>query len=110
MGRMHSKGKGMSSSALPYKRSAPSWCKTTAAEVKESICKLARKGATPSQIGVLLRDSNGIPQVRRCSLALVGPVGPQLGCAGGFWREGASMHASAWSLHAPGPTRLPHPA
>jgi small subunit ribosomal protein S13e len=33
MGRMHSKGKGMSSSALPYRRSAPSWLKTTTAEV-----------------------------------------------------------------------------
>ncbi|KAL6752903.1 ribosomal protein S13 component of cytosolic 80S ribosome and 40S small subunit [Haematococcus lacustris] len=63
MGRMHSKGKGMSSSALPYKRSPPSWCKTTATEVTDQICKLARKGMTPSQIGVILRDSNGIPQV-----------------------------------------------
>lgn len=62
---MHSGGKGISSSALPYKRSAPSWCKATATEVKESICKLARKGMTPSQIGVVLRDSNGIPQVRQ---------------------------------------------
>jgi len=26
--------------------------------------KLARKGLTPSQIGVTLRDSHGIPQVR----------------------------------------------
>lgn len=34
MGRMHSKGKGMSSSALPYKRSPPSWLKTTVAEVR----------------------------------------------------------------------------
>jgi len=64
MGRMHSKGKGKSSSALPYKRSAPSWVKSTAEEVKESICKLARKGLTPSQIGVLLRDQSGVPQVR----------------------------------------------
>mmetsp|Transcript_12736 Transcript_12736/g.22521 ORF Transcript_12736/g.22521 Transcript_12736/m.22521 type:complete len:153 (-) Transcript_12736:2412-2870(-) len=63
MGRMHSKGKGMSSSAMPYKRSAPSWCKATSTEVNDSICKLARKGMTPSQIGVVLRDSNGIPQV-----------------------------------------------
>mmetsp|Transcript_22163 Transcript_22163/g.21866 ORF Transcript_22163/g.21866 Transcript_22163/m.21866 type:complete len:152 (+) Transcript_22163:36-491(+) len=63
MGRMHSKGKGMSSSALPYKRTPPSWCKTTSAEVTEHICKLARKGMTPSQIGVVLRDSHGIPQV-----------------------------------------------
>jgi ribosomal protein S15P/S13E len=31
--------------------------------VTEHICKLAKKGMTPSQIGVLLRDSHGIPQV-----------------------------------------------
>jgi hypothetical protein len=30
----------------------------------EHIIKLARKGLTPSQIGVTLRDSHGIPQVR----------------------------------------------
>merc|ERR1712070_427145 len=63
MGRMHSKGKGMSKSALPYKRSPPSWVKATAQEVTETICKLAKKGHTPSQIGVILRDSHGIPQV-----------------------------------------------
>jgi small subunit ribosomal protein S13e len=27
------------------------------------VCKLARKGLTPSQIGVILRDSHGIAQV-----------------------------------------------
>lgn len=64
MGRMHSKGKGMSSSALPYSRTPPSWCKADASEVGEQICKLARKGLTPSQIGVILRDSHGVPQVR----------------------------------------------
>jgi hypothetical protein len=52
------------SSALPYKRSPPSWLKTTPDEVVEHIMKLARKGLTPSQIGVTLRDSHGIPQVR----------------------------------------------
>jgi hypothetical protein len=62
---MHSKGKGISDRATPYKRSAPSWCKATPADVVDSICKLARKGVTPSQIGVVLRDSHGIPQVRR---------------------------------------------
>jgi len=56
---MHSKGKGMSSSALPYKRSPPTWLKVTAQEVTENICKLAKKGHTPSQIGVILRDSHG---------------------------------------------------
>jgi len=64
MGRMHSNGKGLSGSALPYKRSAPSWLKVTPSEVTETITKFARKGLTPSQIGVLLRDSHGIAQVK----------------------------------------------
>jgi len=32
--------------------------------VKEEITKYAKKGLTPSQIGVVLRDSMGVPQVR----------------------------------------------
>ncbi|KAI5862100.1 40S ribosomal protein S13 [Durotheca rogersii] len=64
MGRLHSNGKGISSSATPYSRTPPSWLKTTPAQVEEQICRLARKGATPSQIGVVLRDSHGIAQVR----------------------------------------------
>ena len=63
MGRMHTPGKGMSGSALPYKRSAPSWLKITPTEVTEMIVKMAKKGMTPSQIGVMLRDNQGIAQV-----------------------------------------------
>eukprot|EP00957_Ditylum_brightwellii_P108775 8297598-Ditylum_brightwellii.AAC.1 len=63
MGRLHAPGKGISKSALPYKRSPPSWLKVSPADVEEHVCKLAKKGLTPSQIGVILRDSNGIAQV-----------------------------------------------
>lgn len=34
MGRMHSKGKGISKSALPYRRSTPSWFKQNPAEAR----------------------------------------------------------------------------
>ena len=64
MGRMYGKGKGISSSATPYKRTPPSWLKMRAEDVCDHICKLAKKGLTPSQIGVTLRDSFGIPQVK----------------------------------------------
>lgn len=64
MGRMHSSGKGISSSALPYKRSPPSWLKITSSQVEDQVNKLAKKGLTPSQIGVILRDSHGIAQVK----------------------------------------------
>merc|ERR1712060_600993 len=63
MGRTHSKGKGISKSALPYRRTPPSWFKQNATEVVDHVCKLAKKGLTPSQIGVNLRDSHGIAQV-----------------------------------------------
>lgn len=61
---MHTPGKGISDSALPYNRNPPSWLKTTPEEVSEMICKLARKGVTPSQIGIILRDSHAIAQVK----------------------------------------------
>mmetsp|Transcript_6171 Transcript_6171/g.6339 ORF Transcript_6171/g.6339 Transcript_6171/m.6339 type:complete len:152 (-) Transcript_6171:90-545(-) len=64
MGRMHSGGKGISKSSLPYKRTPPSWLKVTPTQVEDNVCKLAKKGLTPSQIGVILRDSNGIAQVK----------------------------------------------
>ena len=45
MGRMHNPGKGISQSALPYRRSVPSWQKMTTDEVTDQISKLAKKGA-----------------------------------------------------------------
>ena len=32
--------------------------------MRDDIARYAKKGLTPSQIGVILRDSHGIPQVR----------------------------------------------
>ncbi|VDK88035.1 unnamed protein product [Onchocerca ochengi] len=65
MGRMHNPGKGISQSALPYRRSVPTWLKLSSEEVQEHITRLAKKGLRPSQIGVILRDSHGVAQVRR---------------------------------------------
>ncbi|CAK9298450.1 unnamed protein product [Gordionus sp. m RMFG-2023] len=67
MGRMYGKGKGISQSALPYRRCIPTWLKLTVEEVKEHIFKYAKKGLTPSQIGIKLRDQHGVAQA--CGLA-----------------------------------------
>ena len=61
---MHSKGKGISASAIPYRRAPPQWLKKEADELCAEICKMAKKGLTPSQIGVLLRDKEGVAQVK----------------------------------------------
>ena len=46
MGRMQmkGKGKGISSSALPYKRKAPKWVTLSPSAVSDIIVKLAKKG------------------------------------------------------------------
>lgn len=66
MGRMHTPGKGIAASALPYKRTPPAWltAKMTGKMVETEVAKLAKKGLTPSQIGVVLRDSKAIGQVK----------------------------------------------
>ena len=63
MGRLHSKGKGIASSSMPYKRTAPAWQKSSPEEIEDQVCKLAKKGMRPSAIGVTLRDSLGVPMV-----------------------------------------------
>ena len=64
MGRMYSNGKGIARRCLPYRKAAPSWVRISSNDLVDQIIKLAKKGFTPSQIGVTLRDSHGIPQVK----------------------------------------------
>lgn len=71
MGRMHNPGKGISRSSLPYRRTNPSWVKHEPETVKVEIHKLARRGFTPSQIGVMLRDQMGIPNINALTGAKV---------------------------------------
>merc|ERR1712013_368973 len=61
---MYSKGKGIARRCLPYRKAAPSWVQISSNDLVEQIYKLAKKGSSPSQIGVTLRDCHGIPQVK----------------------------------------------
>uniref|UniRef100_A0A2I3G262 Small ribosomal subunit protein uS15 n=1 Tax=Nomascus leucogenys TaxID=61853 RepID=A0A2I3G262_NOMLE len=65
--RCHVPGGVLSASAcpgwLPYRHGTPTWLKLTSDDVKEQIYKVAKKGLTPSQIGVILRDSHSVAQV-----------------------------------------------
>jgi|EP00657_Telonema_sp_P-1_P009971 small subunit ribosomal protein S13e len=65
MGRMYGKGKGVAGSSLPYKRTPPAWLKVGTRDIVKTIVTLARKGMNPSMIGMHLRDSMGIPQVKQ---------------------------------------------
>lgn len=49
---MHSSGKGISKSSIPYKRTPPSWLKVSSEQVEDLVIKLAKKGLTPSQVSL----------------------------------------------------------
>jgi len=57
---MHSGGKGISQSSLPYKRTPPSWLKVTSAQVEEQVQKLAKRGMTPSQVKIFRTAAVGL--------------------------------------------------
>ena len=63
MARMHSRKRGKHGSKRPAKKTAPSWIRYKAKEVELIIAKLVKEGKTSSQIGVILRDTYGIPSV-----------------------------------------------
>jgi small subunit ribosomal protein S15 len=64
MARTHSRAKGVSGSKKPVKKSVPGWIRYKPKEVELLIGKLAKEGKSPSQIGLYLRDTYGIPDVK----------------------------------------------
>jgi len=61
MARLHSRKKGKSGSLRPSRLEKPVWVEHSAEEVEDLVLKLARKGYSKSMIGIILRDSHGIP-------------------------------------------------
>lgn len=62
MARMHSSSKGRSGAATPEQKASPS--KLSTKEVEQIVIKLTKAGKAPSQIGMILRDSYGIPSTK----------------------------------------------
>ena len=64
MARMHSRKHGKSGSKKPLKKSLPVWLRYNSKEVELIIARLAKEGKNDSEIGITLRDTYGIPDVR----------------------------------------------
>jgi small subunit ribosomal protein S15 len=64
MAKMHSRDKGRSGSTKPSKKTKPLWTSLKTAEIEMIVFKLAKDGNSTSQIGMVLRDSYGIPDVK----------------------------------------------
>lgn len=61
MAKKYSGSKGKSGSNKPSKQTVPSWTIYKEHEVELLITKLAKEGKSPSKIGMILRDTYGIP-------------------------------------------------
>ncbi|MFH0978206.1 MAG: 30S ribosomal protein S15 [Candidatus Woesearchaeota archaeon] len=64
MARMYSGKKGKSGSTKPSKKSIPSWIRYKPKEIEMLLIKLSKEGKSSSEIGIILRDSYGIPSVK----------------------------------------------
>ena len=65
MARMHSRVKGKSGSKRPLEVKTPSWVRYKAKELEMIITKLAKESHSPTQIGLILRDTYGVPCVKQ---------------------------------------------
>ena len=61
MARMHAHTHGKSHSSRPTSKDLPLWLTESQGKVSSLIVTLSREGLTPSEIGLRLRDENGIP-------------------------------------------------
>lgn len=64
MARMHSRKKGKSGSTKPLKKVKPTWIRYSESEVESLVVKLAKAGNNSAKIGLILRDSYGVPDVK----------------------------------------------
>ncbi len=64
MGRMYSGKKGKSGSKKPVKKHKLTWIRYSNKEIEQLIIKLAKQGKSQSEIGMILRDTYGVPSVR----------------------------------------------
>ena len=64
---MHSRKKGNAGSKKPLKKANPTWVRYQAKEVELLVAKVAKEGKTPAQVGLVLRDSYGVPDIRKAT-------------------------------------------
>jgi len=64
MARVHSRGKGKSSSQRPLTTKNPEWVTLSGKEVEDLILKYRREGDSSAVIGLKLRDLHAVPSVK----------------------------------------------
>ena len=71
---MYSGRKGKSGSKKPIKKTKKVWLRYSDKEVEQLIIKLTKQGNSQSKIGIILRDTYGVPDVRGVLNKKIGKV------------------------------------
>ncbi len=74
MAKMHTRRRGKAGSKKPLLEPVPSWVQYKKDEIETVVIKLAKQGISQSQIGLVLRDSYGIPDVEKITGKKVGVI------------------------------------
>lgn len=74
MAKMHSRARGKSGSRKPANNVKPKWLTYDAKTVEQLVVKLAKAGKPSAEIGLILRDAYGIPDVKAVTKKNIGKI------------------------------------
>ncbi|MBI4017457.1 MAG: 30S ribosomal protein S15 [Candidatus Aenigmarchaeota archaeon] len=64
MARIYSRKHGKSGSKRPVRKTSPKWVRYKADETEQLVLKFAKEGRSSADVGSILRDEYGVPNVR----------------------------------------------
>lgn len=74
MARMHARRRGQSGSVRPFRTEAPEWSNTDTAEIEKIILDLRKNDMATAEIGLVLRDKYGVPDVKMVTGKRIGQI------------------------------------
>ncbi|MBU4374625.1 MAG: 30S ribosomal protein S15 [Euryarchaeota archaeon] len=74
MARMHTRRKGQAGSKKPLRTEPPMWSNTNKEEIENMIQQLASQGKSSSEMGMILRDRFGVPDVTLVTGKKIGDI------------------------------------
>lgn len=95
---MHSRRRGKSGSKKPVWTSNPLWITYNAEEIETLVIKLGKEGNSSAYIGIQLRDSHGIPDVKRLTGKTISQIMKANSLYPKYPEDLLSLIKQAWTL------------
>jgi small subunit ribosomal protein S15 len=71
---MHARRRGKAGSKKPLLAPAPGWIQYKTEEIEALVAKFGKQGLQSSQIGLILRDSYGVPDIEKITGKKIGKI------------------------------------